>query len=142
MTAGKCAPLRFHGRYAYISPTVEGYIGNVAMIWILRTRFRVGRWWIPGQWQAGGETYPWATAFAALHHPLRMGDRPYQLLASRSFILDIRHDAASDRASQFQPGISPSDAYLPAGAAAARRNIMVVADEDVAKLRPAAPAFT
>ena len=52
----------FDGRYAYISPTAEGYIGNIAMILDLKDPARpeeVGRWWIPGQWQAGGETYPW-----------------------------------------------------------------------------------
>lgn len=52
----------FDGRYAYISPTCEGYIGNIMMILDLADPSRpteVGRWWIPGQWAAGGEEYPW-----------------------------------------------------------------------------------
>ena len=69
----------FDGRYAYISPTVEGYVGNIAMILDLADPAKpteVGRWWIPGQWQAGGETYPWGDGVAPrCHHPLRMGDR-------------------------------------------------------------------
>ncbi|MGZ5145597.1 MAG: LVIVD repeat-containing protein, partial [Burkholderiales bacterium] len=49
----------FDGRYAYISPTCEGYIGNIMMILDLKDPARpqeVGRWWMPGQWTAGGET--------------------------------------------------------------------------------------
>ena len=44
----------FDGRYAYISPTVEGYIGNIVMILDLADPAKpleVGRWWIPGQWK-------------------------------------------------------------------------------------------
>src|SRR6202007_3227015 len=47
----------FDGRCAYISPTVEGYVGNIAMILDLADPAKpqeVGRWWIPGQWQGGG----------------------------------------------------------------------------------------
>ena len=45
----------FDGRYAYISPTADGYVGNIVMILDLKDPARpeeVGRWWIPGQWQA------------------------------------------------------------------------------------------
>src|SRR6185437_11216556 len=71
----------FDGRYAYISPTAEGYIGNIVMILDLADPSRpaeVGRWWIPGQWQAGGEAYPWTDwVKPRCHHPLRLGDRLY-----------------------------------------------------------------
>ena len=63
-TAGKGVHrYSFDGRYAYISPTVEGYVGNICMILDLANPAKpaeVGRWWIPGQWAAGGEPYPWA----------------------------------------------------------------------------------
>ena len=52
----------FDGRYAYISPTADGYVGNIVMILDLIDPARpmeVGRWWIPGQWTGGGEEYPW-----------------------------------------------------------------------------------
>src|SRR5260370_41039468 len=51
----------------------------------------VGRWWIPGQWKAGGEPYPWEDgAGARCHHPLRMGDRLYVSYWHHGlFILDI-----------------------------------------------------
>jgi hypothetical protein len=47
----------FDGRYAYVSPEIEGYRGNIVMILDLMEPARpteVGRWWMPGQWIAGG----------------------------------------------------------------------------------------
>ena len=67
-----------------MSPTVEGYVGNIVMILDLidpAKPIEVGRWWIPGQWQAGGEPYPWDGAgnvqpFQQLGGP---GERPPRL---------------------------------------------------------------
>lgn len=70
----------FDGRYAYLSPEVEGYVGNIVMILDLAepTRPReVGRWWLPGQWLAGGEEPTWPGRAHRTHHPLRHGDRLY-----------------------------------------------------------------
>jgi len=47
----------FDGRYAYITPTVEGYHLNIAMILDLKDPTKpeeVGRWWMPGQHVAAG----------------------------------------------------------------------------------------
>jgi hypothetical protein len=58
----------FDGRYAYISPEIEGYRGNIVMILDLAEPARpveVGRWWMPGQWIAGGETPSWRDASTA-----------------------------------------------------------------------------
>ena len=41
----------FDGRYAYISPTVKGYVGNIVVILDLVNPAKpveVGRWWMPG----------------------------------------------------------------------------------------------
>jgi hypothetical protein len=47
------------GRYAYLSPELDGYLANIVMILDLidpaHTR-EIGRWWLPGQWIAGGES--------------------------------------------------------------------------------------
>ncbi len=140
----------FDGRYAYISPTVEGYVGNIVMILDLKDPSRpeeVGRWWIPGQWEAGGEAYPWANwTPPRCHHPLRVGDRLYVSYWHHGFfILDV-----SDL-SQPRPiaGVNTSPAFphpthtcLKMPWKLKGRDILVVADEDVAKLWPAAPAFT
>ena len=140
----------FDGRYAYISPTADGYIGNFVMILDLEDPANpreVGRWWIPGQWQAGGEDYPWDNwVTPRCHHPIRRGDRLYVSYWHHGFyILDIS-DMSAPRAIS---GLNTSPVYphpthtcLPMAQPIAGRDIMVVADEDVAKLYPAAPAFT
>jgi hypothetical protein len=84
----------FDGRYAYISPTAEGYIGNICMILDLKDPSKpeeVGRWWIPGQWKDGGEEYPWANwTPPRCHHPMRRGDRLYVSYWHHGYyILDI-----------------------------------------------------
>jgi hypothetical protein len=140
----------FDGRYAYISPTAEGYIGNFVMILDLADPVNpteVGRWWIPGQWQAGGEEYPWDNWVPPrCHHPIRRGDRLYVSYWHHGFyILDISDMSkpkpiAAHNTSPVYP--HPTHTCLPMAQPIAGRDIMVVADEDVAKLYPAAPAFT
>src|SRR4029078_1677541 len=92
----------FDGRYAYISPTAEGYVGNIVMILDLidpQHPLEVGRWWIEGQWTAGGEIYPWNDYVPPrCHHPIRMGDRLYVSYWHHGFfILDIS-DMANPKA--------------------------------------------
>ena len=70
----------FDGRYAYISAELEGYIGTIVMILDLKDPTRpeeVGRWWMEGQWTAGGETPGWKGRNHRCHHPIRRGDRLY-----------------------------------------------------------------
>lgn len=139
----------FDGRYAYISPTAEGYIGNIMMILDLQDPARpqeVGRWWIPGQWAAGGEEYPWpASVPPRCHHPLRLGDRLYVSYWHHGyFILDISDmskpkPVAGGNTSPAFP--HPTHTCLAIPEPLKGRKVMVVADEDVAKLWPAAPAF-
>lgn len=140
----------FDGRYAYISPTADGYVGAFVMILDLQdpaNPTEVGRWWIPGQWTGGGEEYPWHDYVAPrCHHPLRMGDRLYVSYWHHGlFILDIsdlsKPKAIAHRNSS--PGFPhPTHTCLPIPQKLKGRDIMIVADEDVAKLRPHAPAFT
>ena len=117
----------FDGRYVDPPPTAEGYVGNIVMILDLVDPARpmeVGRWWIPGQWKAGGEPYPWDNWVSPrCHHPLRMGDRSLcQLLAPRALHSGcFRHvTAEGSRAHQYQPGVSAPDRYLPANSAIAQ----------------------
>ena len=139
----------FDGRYAYISPTVEGFIGNIAMILDLQDPANpeeVGRWWIPGQWQAGGEEYPWEDWVPPrCHHPLRVDDRLYVSYWHHGFfILDIG-DISKPKlvsAANTSPAFPhPTHTCLRVPEKLKGRDIMVVADEDVAKLRPASPSF-
>ena len=140
----------FDGRYAYISPTAEGFIGNITMILDLKDPTKpeeVGRWWIPGQWEAGGEEYPWHDwTMPRCHHPLRMGDRLYVSYWHHGYyILDISDMSKPKMISggNTSPAFPhPTHTCLPIPEPLHGRKIMVVADEDVAKLWPAAPSFT
>jgi hypothetical protein len=106
----------------------------------------VGRWWIPGQWQAGGETNPWPEGPAPrCHHPMRLGDRLYVSYWHHGYhILDISDMSKPKRiaSGNTSPAFPhPTHTCLPIPQALKGRRVMVVADEDVAKLWPAAPAF-
>jgi hypothetical protein len=139
----------FDGRYAYISPTAEGYVGNIVMILDLANPAKpgeVGRWWIPGQWEAGGEEYPWGNWVAPrCHHPLRKGDRLYVSYWHHGFfILDIADMSKPRLVSQMNTSPlypHPTHTCLVMPEPLKGRKIMIVADEDVAKLWPAAPSF-
>ena len=139
----------FDGRYAYVSPTVEGYIGNIVMILDLIDPAKpteVGRWWIPGQWQAGGEPYPWDNWVSPrCHHPLRVGDRLYVSYWHHGlFILDIADMTRPKLVSHVNTSPAfphPTHTCLRMPQKLHGRDILVVADEDVAKLWPAAPSF-
>lgn len=139
----------FDGRYAYISPTAEGYVGNIVMILDLQDPTRpveVGRWWIPGQWTAGGEECPLVAGVSPrCHHPLRVGDRLYVSYWHHGFfILDISDMSRPTVVSHVNSSPAfphPTHTCLPVPQLLKGRKIMVVADEDVAKLYPSPPAF-
>lgn len=60
------------GRYAYVSALLDGFTDHLFMVVDLQepTQPReVGRWWVPGMHQAGGETLS-APGRVALHHPI------------------------------------------------------------------------
>jgi hypothetical protein len=64
-------------RYAYISTEMEGYVGNILVVYDIADPARpteVSRWWMPGQHAAGGETPHWKGLSHRLHHALRFGD--------------------------------------------------------------------
>jgi hypothetical protein len=107
----------------------------------------VGRWWVPGQWQAGGEVDPWVDGPAPrCHHPMRMGHRLYVSYWHHGYhILDISDMSKPKRLSggNTSPAFPhPTHTCLPIPQALKGRKVMVVADEDVAKLWPSAPSFT
>ncbi|MWD29375.1 hypothetical protein E0K89_018005 [Aquicoccus sp. SCR17] len=139
----------FDGRYAYISPTAEGYIGNIVMILDLidpANPVEVGRWWIPGQHVAGGEEGDWLGGVSPrCHHPIRRGDRLYVSYWHEGlFILDISDMSKPRMISRVNTSAAfphPTHTCLPMPQKLKGRDVMVVADEDVAKLYPSAPAF-
>ncbi len=140
----------FDGRHAYLSCTLDGYVGNIVVILDLADPAKpeiAGKWWIPGQWRAGGEVYPWGDGpEPRCHHPLRMGDRLYVSYWHHGcYILDISDITQPTMVGELFIGPAfphPRHTALPIPFEIAGRRIMVLADEDVSKLRPHAPAFT
>lgn len=82
----------FDGTYAYLSSSMDGYLHNIVLIVDCsdpRDPKEVSRWWMPGQWVAGGET-PERSRRIGCHHPLRFGDRLYvSYLNGGVVILDV-----------------------------------------------------
>ncbi|RMF41350.1 MAG: RNA polymerase subunit sigma-70, partial [Alphaproteobacteria bacterium] len=64
-------------RFAYISTEMEGYVGNILVIYDISdpaNPAEVSRWHMPGQHVAGGETPTWSGYGHRLHHAMRVGD--------------------------------------------------------------------
>jgi hypothetical protein len=80
-------------RYAYISTEMEGYLGNILVIYDLadpRNLKEVSRWWMPGQHIAGGEVPTWRGLQHRLHHALRYKDEMWAACWHGGFyIIDI-----------------------------------------------------
>lgn len=138
----------FDGRYAYISPTVDGYLGNIVMILDLVDPAKpqeVGRWWMPGQWTAGGERPSWKGTAHRCHHPLRAGNRLYTTYFHGGFvILDIEDMSKPKLVSHVDwspPFTSPTHTALRVPFPLEGRTILLVADEDAQKLEPSPTAF-
>jgi len=136
------------GRYVYISPTFDGYVGNIVMILDLKDPAwptEVGRWWMPGQWTAGGEAPNWEKTAHRCHHPLRMGNRLYTSYWQGGFvILDIEDMSKPKRVSGLDwspPFHCPTHTALPIPFEIRGRRYLVVADEDVHRPLDGVPAF-
>ncbi|MBI4524304.1 MAG: hypothetical protein HY695_10895 [Deltaproteobacteria bacterium] len=139
----------FDGRYAYFSPVVEGYVGNIVMILDVKDPSRpeeVGRWWMAGQWVAGGEKPTWEGTNHRCHHPIRRGDRLYVSYWHGGFvILDISDMSRPRLLSHLDwspPYPCPTHTTLPMPNRIMGRDIMIVTDEEVGeKLAPTPNAF-
>ena len=92
-TGQGCHRFDLDQRYAYLSATLDGYVGTIVLIMDLADPARpkeAGRWWMPGQWTAGGETATWERNAHRCHHPIRQGNRLYTSYWLGGFvILDI-----------------------------------------------------
>jgi hypothetical protein len=66
--------------YAYISTEMEGFVGNILVIYDIRNPSKpaeVSRWWMNGQHVVGGETPHPKRANHRLHHGMRAGNEMY-----------------------------------------------------------------
>src|SRR5947207_1118676 len=105
----------------------------------------VGRWWMPGQWTAGGETPSWKGRAHRCHHPMRQGNRLYVSYWHGGFvILDIEDMAKPKMVSGLDwspPFACPTHTALPLPFEIRGRRYLVVADEDVQRNETDVPAF-
>jgi hypothetical protein len=131
----------FDGRYAYVSPCMDGYRNNIVVILDLADPAKpeeVGRWWMPGQWTAGGEEPGWTIRGPReprCHHPIRMGDRLYvSYWHGGGFILDISdmsHPKTISSINWSPPFPWPTHSLVPIPFDIHGHRWMLVADEDV-----------
>jgi hypothetical protein len=66
--------------YAYISTEMEGFVGNILVIYDIRNPSKpveVSRWWMKGQNVAGGDEPHPKGAEHRLHHAMRCGNEMY-----------------------------------------------------------------
>ncbi len=138
----------FDGRYVYMSSTAEGYVGGFVMIMDLidpTNPTEVGRWWMPGQWTAGGEVPSWERTQQRCHHPLLLGDRLYVSYWKGGFvILDISDKTNPKKVSGLNwvpPFACPIHTALPIPQEINGRKYLLVGDEDVDRPADAPAAF-
>jgi len=122
-------------RYAYISTEMEGYVGNILVIYDCQDPAKpeeVSRWWMPGQHLAGGET-PWWTGYShRLHHTLRFGDQLWASVWQSGYrIIDISDITKPVTIGEIPhpPVIEPSHTIMPLGEIDGRQ-IAVGIDEE------------
>ena len=128
----------FDGRYAYLSTGMEGYKANIVVILDLKDPAKpveVSRWWLPGQWVAGGEVAPdsWTGQRYECHHPLRFGNRLFVSYHSAGIVLldvsDLAHPKLVSTYNYHPAIICSTHTYAPAPFALGGRNVAVVVDE-------------
>jgi hypothetical protein len=124
-------------RYAYISTEMEGYVGNILVIYDIRNPARpqeVSRWWMPGQHVAGGEKPDWAGRRNRLHHALRFGDELWAGCWHAGLrvidISDIRMPRTVGEYNYHPPFPEPSHTFMPVPARINGRRIALAIDEE------------
>jgi hypothetical protein len=124
-------------RYAYISTEMEGFVGNILVIYDIRNPARpeeVSRWWMPGQHAAGGEQPTWIGRRNRLHHALRFGDELWAGCWHAGLrvidISDIRSPRTIGEYNYHPPFPEPSHTFMPVPSRIGGRRIAVAIDEE------------
>jgi hypothetical protein len=106
----------------------------------------VSQWWVPGQWQAGGEPPHPEGRRVRCHHPMRLGNRLYCTWWHHGWyifdISDLAHPTPIVHVDWSPPYPCPSHTTLPIPWDIHGRRILVVSDEEVGdRLAPTPNAF-
>jgi hypothetical protein len=124
-------------RYAYLSTEMEGYLGNILVIYDLRDPARpteASRWWLPGQHVAGGETPTWSGLRCRLHHTLRQGDQIWAAFWYAGFHVldasDIRRPRSIANYNYHPPAPEPTHTAMRLPVPIGGRQLALVVDEE------------
>jgi hypothetical protein len=124
-------------RYAYISTEMEGFVGNILVIYDLRDPSKpqeVSRWWMPGQHIAAGEKPTWPGKRNRLHHALRFGNEMWASCWHGGFrIVDISDIAKPKTAASYNyhpPFPEPTHTVMPVPVKLGGKRIALAIDEE------------
>ena len=124
-------------KYAYISTEMDGYVGNILVIYDLRDPAKpeeVSRWWLPGQHTAGGEKPAWQGRRNRLHHALRFGDELWAGCWHGGVavidVRDIRKPRTLGSYNYHPPFPEPSHTFMPVPQPIDGRRIAIAIDEE------------
>lgn len=122
--------------YAYISTGMEGYGGNILVIYDVRDPARVqevSRWWLPGQHIAGGETPEGPFDAWHLHHAMRCGDHLWAGCFTAGLrvidVSDIRQPRTAGAYNYHPPIGDPTHTVLRVPHKLAGRDVALAIDE-------------
>ncbi len=123
-------------RYAYISTEMEGFLGNILVIYDIADPSRpaeVSRWWMPGQHIAGGETARGKGYDNRLHHALRQGNLLWAAVWFAGIriidVSDIAHPKTIGEYDYHPWSPSPTHTMLPMPAPVEGKRYAAVIDE-------------
>jgi hypothetical protein len=123
--------------YAYISTEMEGFVGNILVIYDIRDPARpqeVSRWWMEGQNIAAGEIPSWEGRECRLHHAMRDGDRLWAGVWQAGLrvidVSDITKPVTIGSYSYHPPFPEPSHTFMHVPFSVGGRDIALAIDEE------------
>ena len=129
--------------YAYISTEMDGFVGNILVIYDIRNPAKVtevSRWWMPGQNVAAGEPPHPKGRDHSLHHGMRCGNEIYAgcWFSGISIIdvSDITKPRTLGRHEYDPPHAEPTHTFLKVPFAIGGRQIAVSTEEERPKRGP------
>ena len=124
-------------KYAYISTEMEGYVGNILVIYDMADPANpreVSRWHMPGQHIAAGEVPTWEGQAHRLHHTLRHGDMLYAAVWYAGCrildVSDITRPRVVGEHRYHPPFPEPTHTFMRVPFPVAGRTIAVAVDEE------------
>ena len=127
--------------YAYISTEMEGYLGNILVIYDLAEPTaprEVGRWHMPGQHIAAGETPHWTGQQHRLHHTLRFGDKLWAACwYAGAYVIDVSDITAPRTIGGYNyhpPFPEPTHTFMPLPEPIGGKQIALIVDEEHSSL--------